>query len=309
MAYKTPPTVSPALSDEINAMVNVFAANSTTIAEKLMFNGLQASGVQTTKISLPPLIQMIDTILIPTVHFWEGTWSDHPTDSAGVAMRGIVLSSLNTLFNSIFISTDIPQVKTAASAWNAKHPSWRNDQQLGRQLLFVMGSNEKVAGLFFYSFLASRANRSPVAIMTEDPFLGFFFAEICWGSGSNAYTKEYADIDGLLKEYGWNGQVDTWASTIVGLGDKTAEVATKSILYRYNHIMKISREGTKNSEFRTSWINRLVNDNKSDLMMMIMINEKFNLNAGGSYKLSPAELLHLNRKAECYKKVTIELPG
>jgi hypothetical protein len=308
MAYKTPPTTSPALSEEISAMVNVFAANSTAVAEKLMFNGLQASNLKTTKVSLPPLVQMVNNILIPTVHFWEGTWSDHPTDSAGVAMRGIVLSTLKNLFNNIFIVTDVPQVRTAAQAWNTKHPTWRDDLQLGKQLLYALGSNEKVAGLFFFSFLSSRSNRSPVAIMTEDPFLGFFFAELCWGSGSNVYNKDYTDIDGLVSSYGWNGQVDTWASTIAGLGDKTVEVATKSILHRYNHITKISRDGSKNSEFRTSWINRLLNDGKSDLMMMVAINEKFNLNTGGGYQLSPAELEHLNRKAECYKKVTIELP-
>ena len=307
-SYKTPPTLNPTLQQEINSMVTVFAANSTAIAEKITFKGLEASGVKATKVSLPPLIQLIDTVIVPTVHFWEGGWGDHPNDSGGATMRGVILATLNSLFNSIFIDTNIPQVKTAAEAWNRNHPNWRNDPQLGKQLLYLLAGDEKVGSLFIYKFLASGSNRYPIAIMTEDPFLGFFFAECCWGTGAGVYGSSYADFDGLLKKFGWDGESSSWASFINSLGDKTPEIAMQAILYRYKHIMRISREGTKNNVFQTGWLRRLLNDNKSDLMMLVVINEKFNLNSGGAFQLSQAELQHLNRKAEIYKKLSLELP-
>lgn len=308
-SYKTPPTLNSSLQQEINSMVSVFAANSTAIAEKITYKGLEASGVKNTKVSLPPLMQLINTLIIPTMHFWEGGWGDHPNDSGGATMRGVILNTLNSLFNSVFVDTDIPQVKTAAQAWNANHPDWRNDPQLGKQLLYLLAGNERVGGLFIYKFLASGSNRYPIAVMTEDPYLGFFFAQCVWGSGAGVYGSSYANFDGLLRGYGWDGRASSWASFINDLGDKTPEIASQAILYRYNHIMRISREGTKNSVFQVGWLRRLLNDSRSDLMMLVAINENFNLNSNGAFQLSQSELAHLSRKAQIYQKLSLELPA
>lgn len=309
MGYTQPPATSPAITDEIQKMISVFADNVVPISERQMAIGLAAGGIREPKIGIPSLIQLTNNIILPAVQYWEGTWADHPTDTTGATMKGITLNALGGLFNSIFINTDIPAVKTIATAWNTKHPNWRAEPQLGKQLLYAVGSNDRVAGLYFFGYMTSISTRSPVAIMTEDPFLGYFFAALCWGTGSNVYTDQYANIDSLAVGYGWNKEASHWMSAINALGDRTVELATKSILARYNHIMKISRPDMKSGEFRAQWINRLLNDNKSDLMLMITINEKFNLNSAGEYQFTPAELEHLNRKAEIYKKVTIEIPG
>lgn len=309
MSYTTPPTLDPTLQQELNSMVAVFAANHKAIAESILYKGTSSAGLATAKISLPPLIQLIDTIIIPTTHKWEGGWSDHPSDSGGATMRGVILTTLVQLFDSIFIDTAIPAVATAAKSWNARHPNWKKDPELGKKVLYVLAGNANVGGLFIYKFLASGSNRYPIAIMSEDPFLGFFLSECCWGSGAGVYSSDRADFDGLAKKYGWDGSQAKWASFINGLGDKTVEFATQAILYRYNHIMRISKPESKNNVFRKGWLNRLLNSVDSNIMMLVKINENFNLNLNNQYKLSPSELAHLKRKAEGYKQLNIELPG
>lgn len=307
--FKTPPTLDPTLQKDLNSLVAVFAANHKVIAKTILQAGIASAGLKSPKISLENLIQLIDSVIIPTTHKWEGGWSDHPSDSGGATMRGVILTTFRGLFDSMFIDTAIPAVVAAAKNWNKKYPNWKTDNELGKKMLFVVAGNESVGGLFIYKFLASGSNRYPIAIMSEDPFLGFFLSECCWGSGAGVYSSSRADFDGLAKKYGWNGDRAKWASFINGLGDKTVEFATQAILYRYNHLMRISKEGTKNNVFRKGWLNRLLNAGDSNIMMLIKINENFNTNSSNQYKLSPSELAHLKRKADGYRQLNIELPG
>jgi hypothetical protein len=309
MSYTTPPTLDPTLQKDLNSLVAVFAANHKVIAKTILQAGIASAGLKTPKISLENLIQLIDTVIIPTTHKWEGGWSDHPSDSGGATMRGVILTTFRGLFDSMFINTAIPAVATAAQNWNKKYPNWKKDNELGKKMLYVVAGNPSVGGLFIYKFLASGSNRYPIAIMSEDPFLGFFLSECCWGSGAGVYSSSRADFDGLARKYGWDGSHAKWASFINGLGDKTVEFATQAILYRYNHLMRISKPGTKNNVFRKGWLNRLLNAVDSNIMMLVKINENFNTNSSNQYKLSPSELAHLKRKADGYKQLNIELPG
>lgn len=308
-SYKTPPTVEPALDQEIKAMVATFSNNAPLIAEKLLSKGLKNAGVTTPKISLKAIIQMIEQLLVPVVHKFEGGWSDHPNDKGGATMRGVILTTLVDSFDKIFIDTGIPQVSSAAKAWNSKHGGWKKDAELGKKLLYILAGDTKVGGLFIYQFLASKSNRYPIAIMTEDPFLGYFLVECCWGTGAGVYRPKYADFDGLGKKFGWNGQDDSWPSFIAGLGDRTPEVATQAVVYRFNHIMRISKPESTNGIFRKGWLNRLLNDEDSHIMMMVKINEVFNQNSNGLFKLTADETAHLQRKAAIYKTIEIDLPG
>ena len=72
--------------------------------------------------------------------------------------------------------------------------------------------------------------------------------------------------------------------------------------------MAISVPESKNSVFRKGWLRRLVNDNGSDLMMLVKINEMFNQNTKGIYTFSASESEYLARKAETYKSLTLTLP-
>jgi hypothetical protein len=306
--YTTPPTLDPTLEQDLKSLVNVIGSNAPAIAEKLLFKAIEGSEV-IPKVSLPPLIQLVNTLIIPQVQTWEGGWGDHPNDSGGATMRGVILGTLTSLFDTVFISTGIPTVVTAAKAFNAKYPTWKTNQELGKKALFILCGDDRIGGLFFHYFLASKSNRYPIAVMTIDPWLGFFFAECVWGSGAGTYGVGLTDIDSVAKKYGWTGgdQVK-WVAFISGLGDKTAAFAIDCFIKRHAYIMAISVPESKNNVFRKGWLKRLVNDNGSDLMMLVKINEMFNQNTKGIYKLSTSESEYLTRKAETYKSLTLTLP-
>ena len=308
MGWTTPPTVDPGLKANLDSFVTVAKNNAAAIAEKLLYKAVSNSGV-TPKVSLPPLIQLINTMLIPTVHRWEGGWANHPSDPGGATMRGVTIATFKSSFNGIFINTGIPQVKTAAEALNSKYPNWRDDNAKAKAFLYTICSDETVGGLWFMKFLADDDCRYPIAVMTEDPYLGYFFAATTWWSGAGAYSK--SGFDDVARSMGWNGNDSTWAKFIAGLGTKTPEFASKVLMKRCARLQAITgANGSPGPEFRNGFMNRFMNDPKeSDVMMLVRINEAFNFNVQGTFQLAPDELQHLKNKGETYKTFSIELPG
>lgn len=306
-SWETPPALDPGLAADAKAMAAIFSANVNSIPLAMHQKALTAVGVKTPKISIPTLIDMINKILVPTVQEHEGGWGDHPNDSGGPTMRGVILTTFVSNFDTIFTNTSVQAVNTAANNFNRKYPNWKTDKAQGKQVLYLVNTDHKVAGLFYHLFCASAYSRYPIAVMTEDPYLGFLLAEGVWGSGGGLF--ENARLNQMAKKFGWNGNVSSWASTIQALGDRTAEMAMEVIRYRYDHLIRISRPGNKNHVFRKGWLNRLVNFPNSNLMHVVILTENFLLNKKNLFKFNQQELAHMKRKADIYMTTKIELPG
>lgn len=307
MSYTTPPTVDPSTQTALDAFVSVVNANQPALQEKLLFQGLQQSKI-VPKVSLPALVLLINKLLIPTVLRWEGTWADHPKDPGGATMRGVTLNTFTSNFDYLFINTGIPQVATAAEALNKKFGNWKKNDAVAKKFLYTICNSELIMAIFFSKYLISKDNRYPIAVMSEDPFLGFFFGNACWWSGHGCYDS--SKFDDTAKNMGWNGNESTWATWIQSLGARTPDFATRCLRQRSYRLINItSDKGSPGPDFRKGFLNRLLNDDKdSDLMMLVKINELFNLNAGNAFQLTPAELEHLKVKAEVYKTLEIEFP-
>ncbi len=309
MSYTTPPSLNPSLKQDLDTLVSVVKANVTAISQKMVERAITSAGiVSVPTISIPPLTRLIENIIIPTTHYWEGTWSDHPSDSGGATMRGVILVTLWSTFDDVLINTGIPAVSNAAINFNNRQPTWKKDKQVGKQVLYALLSDEKIAGLWLYKFLSDKYCRFPLAIMTEDPFLGWFISEGVWGSGAGLFSN--GGFDEVARSFGWNGNIGQFPTWCISLGDRTPEFAVKLIERRVQYILDISKPGSKNAVFRTGWLRRLVNDPKySNVATLVKINETFCLNLKGEYQLSQAELQHLKVKAEIYKTLSIQIPG
>lgn len=304
--YDTPPTLDPGFKADLDYFVQVATPNVGAIAEKLMANAIVESGV-VPRVSIAPLLKMIESIIEPVLQKFEGGWSDHPSDNGGATMRGIILTTFVSNFDYLFISSGIPAVKTAAQALNNKYPGWKQDASKSRQALYVVAGEAKIAALWIKKFFSDKNCRYPIAIMTEDPFLGYFFMECCWGTGPGVYQSN--GFDEIVRGYGWDGSKSTFASFVTSLGNKTPELASKIIQRRLEFILEISAPGKSNSIFRKGWLNRLVNSpTNSNIALMVKINELFNLNSKGLFQLTPAELEHLKIKAEVYKTFSLVIP-
>jgi hypothetical protein len=315
----TPPSIDAKVSSAVVDARKVFEENADAIITKLIEDCVAkafAGTSNTPLINIEQVRKLVDTVLIPQMHYWEGSWSEHPTDKNGVSMRGVLLGVLTSTFDDLFIKTDIAPVKEAAIKLNDSLPKWKTDLTLGKQVLFTLNTSAKVAGLFIYKFLTSGAARYPFAIMTIDPWLGFFYASCCFSSGADSYKK--IGFDTAAKKYGLDPEryPAQWCNSHLGLnnptdpnkGMNTPALGTSLIGVRYQYIMDLTKDGSPSSEFRSSWLDRLFNNNKSDLAMLIIINELFNLNAKQLFTFNDNEKKYLNKLAAYYTKLNIQIP-
>ena len=317
MAYDTPPTADPKITERLNYLARFAAEESADIIQRMLSKALTNAQVTSPKIHLEALTQMIELYIIPTIQKLEGGWFDAPNDDKEPAMKGVFLSTLVAAFDTIFIESTskvagngpgASKTYTIATAWNSQYKDWKTNPALSKVVLYTLLSNPKVAGLFFYYFLASESSRYPIAIMTEDPFLGYFLADAVWSSGASVFDFTAADFDSLAISKGWNGNISTWASFMIGLGENTPTIATEAIVYRYKHIIRLTTAEDQ-KKYREPWLNRLMSSDDSNLIMLVRINELFNSGVNEMFIFSDDEKKHLEKKALTYKKLIIEIPG
>jgi hypothetical protein len=310
--YKVPPQVSPQIKQATDILRNTIVANYNNIARAMIASAFKATGIKP-KIGPDALIQLTEKYVIPVMQKAEGGWVDDPRDRGGPTMRGVILKTLRGTFDDLFINSNVTQVKQLAQTFNGLF-NWKKDDAIGKQFLYTLCSESKIGALFIYKYMTTADARYPAVVMSEDPWLGFFFLESVWMTGSKVY-KPFApkvggaDFDGVLKSYGWNGNNSSFVKYIHSLGDKTAEVAGKVLLARYNHFIKLSQPGMKDAVHRKGWLNRLLYDNNSNLKMIVNLNEMFNLNSKGYFKFTQQEQEHLKRKGSVYKTFKVEIPG
>jgi len=309
MSYTTPPSLNSNLKQDIDALASVIKNNVPSLTQKLVERAISSAGiVSVPTISISPLTRLVENIIIPTTYYWEGTWSDHPNDPSGATMRGVILNTFWSTFDDILINTGISEVADVAINFNNRQSTWKLDKQIGKQVLYGLLADPKIAGLWVYKFLSDKYCRFPLAIMTEDPFLGWFISEGVWSSGAGVFSD--GGFDEVARSFGWNGDVGQFPNWCISLRDRTPEFAARLITRRVEYILNISKPESKNAAFRTGWLARVVNDQKySNIATLVKINETFCLNSKGEYQLSPAELQHLKIKAEIYKTLSIQIPG
>jgi hypothetical protein len=305
MSYKAAPTLAPSTQTATESFKGTVLLNFNKIANSMISSAVSSAGV-TPKVNIGAITKLITETVRPITSTWEGGWSNHPNDSGGATMRGVILSTFRATFNNIFKSTDIQPVEAAANKLETSLMGWRSNDQLGQQLLYSLLKDEKIASLWTIYFFCSQTNRYPIAIATEDAYLGFLLYDFCWGSGPGMYKSN--GVDDLAREYGWKANTG-FAKFIVGLGDKTPEFATKLLQKRLNFLLTISKPGTKNAVFRKGWLNRFINGRNSNIDALALINEDFNLNAKGQYNFTQAEKEHLQKKAAIYKTVSLNFPN
>lgn len=307
MSYSAPPSSNPELEKDVQKLLTALQLGRVNIQNKLWKLGMDNSGV-TPRLSQLTHLDFIIKVVRPLIFHWDSGWADHPKDKNGVTMRGVTLPTFIDSFDFLYIAQGTSGTQEAAQQINTKYPNWKKDVELSKQLMYKICGSSNADILYIFYYLITSESRWPIAVMSEDPYLGYLLAESVWTVGTDVYSANKANLDEILVKLGWNGEPKTWALYLAGLGDKTPQVATQILLYRYNHITRMTQPGSEMASYKDGWLNRLLNDPKSDLLSLIQINEDFNLNVNNKFIFSEAEKSHLKRKAEIYKKISIQLP-
>lgn len=319
MAYTTPPIIQSGFQQKCKEIANLIDQNYEKIIKSFVEGAIRDAGIEP-RIRISTLMQLAQNFLIPQVQKFEGGWVDHPSDSGGPTMRGVISSTFQGNYDKIFINATkragLDNISIKAQALAKEFPNVRGGDRRGEHVkgaLYTLNSSHKVSSLFIWSFLCSSSNGYPIAVMAEDAWLGYIQFETCWGGGSGAaFGPGKASYDGVAKKgYGRNrmgtaGWVK-WLSEDLG-PSKLPQFAVECFGSKIGFYDRISRPGSKNNVFRKGWFNRLINNPTSDLKMCIIINEVFNKNATGMFKFDDKEVEFLTQKAKIYESLQINYP-
>lgn len=310
--WKTPPNINPSSAAAARAFIAAVKPNIGRIKEALILNSFPTS--LKPYLSAKTVVNVIDKIVVGPTHEAEGGWADHPNDNGGPTMRGVILITFRGLFDKIFINTKIVEQQARAfksTGWATGEkgsPGW----ELGKQVLYQVCGDADIASLFVFEFAASNTNRSPAAVMSTDPWLGFLMHQAAWASGGG-YFRQYK-YGPIFQKYGWNGttNIATFVKSIVQFdgrsltADTSANLVGEILGAHANWITANTKPGMRLEPFKKGWLNRLVyTPSISWTHSVISI-----VNAIDSKSLTsiPAEQAYLDAKAKYYKQLLIEFP-
>jgi hypothetical protein len=314
-----PPIVQAGFAAECKAVADLIDKNYEKIVTNFVTTALRDAGIEP-RVRVSTLMKLCSNFLIPQVHRAEGGWGDHPSDSGGPTMRGVISTTFQGNYTKLFVDAPrkagLNEIATKAEALAKKYPNLKGGDRRGEHVkgaLYTFNTSEKVASLFIWSFLCSPTAGYPIAVMAEDAWLGYIQFEMSWvGGPGSVFGPGKASYDGVAaKKYGRKGMgVNGWVKWIAeNVGpSKTPQFAVDCFASQVDFYDRISRPGSKNHVFRKGWFNRLVNWPTSALKMCIIINEVFNKNIKGMFEFNEKEIEFLTEKAKIYESMTINYP-
>lgn len=313
--WKTPPIIPSSINKQADSFMAVVKANLQAIKDALVSKAMTNSGVEKPYLGATAVGRIIDKLIIAPTHGAEGGWSDHPNDSGGPTMRGIILQTFRGSFDNIFINTGIPSVVNAANAFKATgwtkggigSPGW----DLAKAALFKVCGDADIASLWIFSFAASKTNKYPAAIMASEPYLGYLMHQGAWASGGDYFTMY--GYDKKFAAIGYDGKKSVASVTRLAinfdgvnlLSDKAFPVALQALTSHGDWIL--TQQNTKNSVFVKGWLNRLVySPSISWTHNIVGFTNAFEQNIIATNDI---ETKYLLAKAKMYKQLTLNFPN
>jgi hypothetical protein len=318
MAYETPPTIAPNVTEAIGKLITAIGTNYDTIVDKLLTGCLNSSGIgvfignntnvvgqalgNTLLATKETISQFINNQVIPITQKYDSAWANHPTDPRGITMKGVSIEMFRSKFNSILVDTNIAEVVTAVAAVTAVLPKWRSDNTQCQQYLYQLLTDQKASALWIWSYLTSATERWPAAVMSIDAYLGYLFFEFCWTTGAGVYSN--GEIDSVIKNYGWTGKMNEWITFLIAKSADTPKMTMDILVKRAAYI---NNKGKNNPDYLKGWMDRFLNNPGSNLDYLVVVNENFNLNKKSLYTFSDSLKVRLEQKAAIYKTLKINV--
>lgn len=313
--WKTPPVIPSSINNQANNFMAIVKSNLQGIKDALISKAMNQSGVDKPFLGATAVGRIVDKLIIAPTHGAEGGWCDHPNDTGGPTMRGIILLTFRGSFDKIFIDTGIPSVVNAAKAFKAT--GWATGAkgsagwELGKAALFRVCGDADIASLWIFAFAASKTNRYPAAIMASEPYLGYLMHQGAWASGGGYFTMY--GYDKKFAAIGYDGKKSIASVTRSAINfdgtnlitDQAFPVALQALNSHGEWIL--TQQNTKNSVFVKGWLNRLVySPSISWTHNIVGFTNAFEQNLIGTNELENKYLL---AKAKMYKQMTLNFPN
>lgn len=315
-SYTTPPQITSNIKQGATDFLRVVKPKIPAIKAALVNKAFANTKVKSTYLSAATVSNIIDKLIIAPTHAAEGGWVDHPNDSGGPTMRGVILNTFRGTFDTIFINTGIQDVSSAAVKF--KSLGWYTGNkgtagwELGKQALFLICSDSDVASLWVHAFGSLSSNRYPSAVMATEPYLGYLMHQGAWASGGGYWTLYRYNTAFNSIGYNSSTSVASFVQTLVSFNepgtlvkDDAYPLALKALVEHGNWIL--TQKNTKNGVFVEGWLNRLVfNPPISWTHNVVNFVDAFEK---GLIATNEKEQKYLLAKAKLYKQTEIVFPN
>ena len=316
--WKTPPAINASINSGATNFISVVKRNIKNLKTAMVNKSIAATKVKSPYLGGTAVSNIIDKLIVGPTHGAEGGWSDHPNDSGGPTMRGVILITFRDSFDQIFINTGVPEVVSAARSF--KNLGWMTGKkgspgwELGKQVLFRVCGDADIASLFVFAFAVSGVNKYPSAVMSSEPYLGYLMHQGAWASGGGyfsmyKYNKAFATVGYTGNKGASEVAVVTKAAVSFDGRNLTVDRAFPVALAALGRHATwiLGQQGTKNGVFVKGWLNRLVfNPSISWTHNLAGFVQAFE---SGQIATNATEQAFLTAKAKLYRQTILNFPN
>ena len=288
---------------------------------------------------------IFDQVLWPAVSVISPGWSENPiiNDDSGnstsrdFAMRGVVLDDLflndnrlGEIFENNFLTKPIydyvtfvdktkiiDNLKKVQTTYQKLFEAYNNKTlPIMKDILYSVFTSEAAAKVHFVNtYLCDNAKisslQSPHRMLQVDPYLAYLTTLFAWlggiGSGGTvAALNRYKDkngksISGRIQD---TFKQENWHEIVAGDRPKTAPLTIDMLKIYYEYIQ--SKKG-EYADLYKSWMDKLLTDRKSMINMLVIINERVNVNNSNTFTYQQKPKEYQLALSAAYKKFEMEI--
>lgn len=254
------------------------------------------------------LLNIINGVIWPAINEKDSSLVDHPADPRLTSMRGIAVSDLfdgadfehmniNALTKVFTDGSDVTEVfKPMRLAIDGLNQAFNNAQPPSvKEALHLMFTQEIAAKLWFIKMCGlNPIFGTPLKIMANlNVYLGYLLMLKCWLQGNLALnlvkgksdsttlysvmTSNFSTFPTLPSEFTFTDSPNS--------PDVKSVTASIQLIQTYYEWLQKQKENA-NKEYYQGWFDRFFSDKRSTINMLIIINEKINVNAANEFKYS-----------------------
>jgi len=242
-------------------------------------------------------------------------------DLSSIAANPFIITDLTN--NVAYVdNAGIISLKKVTTEYNSLKDQYNNKQSskdLGTQkdlLSLLFGSAAMAKTYFVKNYLNDTVGnvnlQEPYRMIQVDPYLAYLTMLFAWlggvgyaGTGTAALdrfkgTKDTRTLRQVISTAGSTG----WHNISAANRHKTSKAAVEMLQIFYEYIQSIK---ATNEELYTNWMNMLVKDRKCMVNMLVIINERVNLNNSSAFTFQEKPKAFQLALATAYKNFKMEI--
>tara|TARA_R110001632_G_scaffold230322_1_gene367625 strand:+ start:493 stop:1527 length:1035 start_codon:yes stop_codon:yes gene_type:complete len=248
------------------------------------------------------LLNIFNGVIWPAISDKDSSLVDHPDDELLTSMRGVTITNLFGKNGDKFDLSTAKRVFTSNGQNTSEQKDFEKiyitlvevDKKIKNATLSI-GDKKEVLNLMFNQEIAAKlwfvkecgfstTHGKPLEIMKDhNAYLGYFLMLNCWLQGQSGMTNVKGKSKTLKAV-----MTDNFSKFPNSIKQDPVKAVTASVqlVQTYYEWLQKQKEN-ENEKYYEGWKSRFFSDKRSTVNMLVVINEKVNINAAGEFKYTP----------------------